>query len=70
MTFLDHQLLYEGNTNQRVLLPDDCFMLVRIRVVVSFYLTCLTSEETMQIRTGLVAFAGVEGVTLRAAGLK
>ena len=55
---------YEG-----LLLPRNGFVLVRVRIREAFYLTCLASEEAVEVGADLVAFALAEGVALGATRL-
>lgn len=57
-------------THQSLLSPDNALLLVGIGVGETFYLSRLTSEQAVQVRTDLIRAAGLEGVALSAAGLE
>ena len=58
------------STYQSALIPLDSLLLVGIRVGVTFNGTGLTTEQTVQSRSDLVAAASLDSVVLSATGLE
>jgi hypothetical protein len=64
-----HQSLQSASAYQSLLIPSDALLLVCVGVGEALYLSGLASEQTMEVRADLVAFASLQGVTLCASSL-